>query len=121
MKSYRLSFATIYILKKNMVEIIADEGVVMDELQVDELHDFLLSNIDSPQLLLINKKYSYTYTFKAQTILASLKEIKAVAVTHSSSGALLSTQTLIGINQDLQSKVKIFQCREQALEWLNTL
>ncbi len=121
MKSYKLSFATIYILKNNLVEIIADEGVVMDEVEVDELHDFLLSNIDSPQLLLINKKYSYSYTFKAQTMLASLREIKAVAVTHSSAGALLSTESLIGINQSLQSKVKIFQNREQALEWLNTL
>jgi len=121
MKSCKLSFGTINILRKNLAEVIVDEGVVMDEILVDELHDFLQSNVDSPRLVLVSKKHSYSYTFKAQITILRLTEIKAIAVTHYSTGALMSTETLMSVNQDLRSKVKMFRSREEALSWLDTL
>lgn len=40
MKQYKLSFATINILRDNLAEVIVNEGVVMNEIMVDLYHDF---------------------------------------------------------------------------------
>jgi len=47
---------------------------------VEEYHAFLLAHLVSPFSLLINKINSYSYNFDAQINLATLKEIKAMAV-----------------------------------------
>ena len=61
MKVYKLSFGSVIILAPNLAEVIINEGVIIDELNVDEYHDFLLTNLDAPFSLLVNKKHSYTY------------------------------------------------------------
>lgn len=118
MKSYRLSFATILILEKNLAEVIIDEGIIMDEIMVDEYHDFLLSNLSAPFSLLINKKHCYSYTFEAQKMICNLKEIHLIAVVVTTNGALMSTQTLIKINEKNNWNVELFQERDMALEWI---
>ena len=118
MKSCKLSFGTILIIRNNLAEIIANEGIVMDEIKVAELHDFLLDNLEAPFSLLVNKKHSYSYTFQAQRKIAHLEEIKALAVIIGTSGALMSTETLININGNIYKNIKLFQDREEALIWL---
>lgn len=118
MGSYKLSFGTIIILQSNLAEVIVDEGVVMDEISVDEYHDFLLNNLEVPMYLLINKKNSYTYTFEAQKSIVHLDEIKSMAVITKTSGAVMSTETLINVNGNIYRNIKLFQERESALIWL---
>ncbi|WP_100610767.1 hypothetical protein [Confluentibacter lentus] len=118
MKSYRLSFATISILEKNLAEVIIDEGVIMDEIMVDAYHDFLLSNLSAPFSLLINKKNCYSYTFEAQKTICNLKEIHLIAVVVTTNGGLLSTQTLIKLNENSNWNIELFQERDLALEWI---
>ncbi|ALJ06332.1 hypothetical protein APS56_14825 [Pseudalgibacter alginicilyticus] len=121
MKSYKLSFGTIIIIKENLAEVIVNEGVVMDEIMVDEYHDFLLSALKKPFSLLINKKYSYTYTFYAQKTIGNLKEINAMAVMVGTNGGLMSTETLINLNHSNNWNIKLFIEREDALNWLENL
>lgn len=118
MKSYKLTFGSITLLENNLAEVIVNEGVEMNEHSVQEFHDFLLENLAAPFSLLINRKHSYSYTFNAQRIIGRLEEIKAVAVVIASSGALMSTETLINLNKDRDWNIYIFQKREKALEWL---
>lgn len=118
MKNYRLSFATIVIFKKNLAEVIVDDGIEINEIMVDEYHDFLLTNLDAPFSLLINKKNSYSYTFNALKVIAHLDEIQAMAVVSNTSGALMSTQTLINVNGNVFKNIKLFDEREEALYWL---
>ncbi|PKQ43643.1 hypothetical protein [Confluentibacter flavum] len=118
MKSYRLSFATISILEKNLAEVIIDEGIVMDEIMIDEYHDFLLSNLSAPFSLIINKKNCYSYTFEAQKTICNLKEIHLIAVVVTTNGALMSTQTLIKINENNNWNIELFKERDLALEWI---
>ena len=118
MRSYKLSFGTIDILKNNLAEVIVEEGIVMDEIMVDEFHDFLLTNLDAPFLILINKKHSYSYTFEAQKLFGKLNELKAIAVVIGTNGGLMSTETLIDINKNSGWNIKIFQKRDEALSWL---
>ena len=120
MKSYKLAFGTIIVINNNLAEVIVDEGVEMTEALVNEYHNFLLQNLVAPFLLLINRKYSYSYTFKAQRLIGKLKEIKAIAVVIGTSGALMSTETLINLNKDSDWNIYVFQKREKALEWLDS-
>ena len=119
MSSHKLSFGTINILKNNLAEVIVDEGIVMDEVMIDEYHDFLLNTLDVPFALLVNKKNSYTYTFTAQKNIVHLNEIKAIAVITKTSGAVMSTETLINVNGNINSNIKLFQERQSGLTWLN--
>ncbi|MFY0714811.1 hypothetical protein J1D01_14130 [Seonamhaeicola sp. NFXS20] len=119
MKSYELSFGIINIIKNNLAEVIVNEGVVMDELIIDEYHDFLLTNLEAPFSLLINKKHSYTYTFEAQKTITHLDQINKMAVLFTTSGAFMSTKTLISVNAGIDNKIKMFKNRGEALNWLN--
>jgi len=120
MKNYELSFGTIILISSSFAEVIVDEGIEMNEVMVDEYHDFLLNNLSPPFLLLVNKKNSYSYTFGAQMSIANLKEIKAMAVLIGTNGGLMSTETLININKENDWNIKLFQKRDQALAWLDT-
>lgn len=113
-----LSFGKIVILKKNLAEVIVDEGVTFDEELVVEYHDFLLENLTAPFSLLINKKNAYAYTYEAQKMITNLDEINVMAVVIGSSAGLMSTETLIKINESNASKIKLFKKRNQALLWL---
>lgn len=118
MKNYKLSFGNITIIEKNIAEVIVNEGVVMDEVMVDEYHDFLLNYLQAPFSLLINKKHSYSYNFAAQKIIVNLKEIKAMAVVVGTNGGLMSTETLINMNENSNWNINLFHKREEALSWL---
>ncbi len=121
MKSYNLSFGRIIILEDDLAEVIIDEGVIMDELMVDVYHDFLLSYLKAPFSLLINKKNSYSYTFEAQKVIANLKEIYAMAVIVGTDAAVMSTETLIKINETNNWNIKLFRTKPEAMEWLENL
>ncbi|MEW4924923.1 hypothetical protein [Algibacter sp. 2305UL17-15] len=118
MKEYKLSFGTIIILEEDLAEVIINEGVVMNEVMVDLYHDFLLSYLKAPFSLIINKKNSYSYTFEAQKTIANLKQIHLMAVVVGSAGALMSTETLIQMNEEQDWNIKLFNKRGEALEWV---
>ncbi len=119
MKDYRLSFATVTMLKDNIAEVIVDEGVIVSEFMVVEFHDFLRENVQAPFGLLINKKNAYSYTFEAQKSIVNMDEIKAMAVIYKTKGGLISTQMLINLNRPNNWNIKLFQDRHHALDWIS--
>ena len=121
MKICDLSFGKIVIIHKNLAEVIVNEGIVMDEVMVDEYHDFLLNSLEAPFSLIINKKNSYSYTFAAQKVIAHLKEIKAMAVVSNTTGGVMSTETLMNVNGNYKWNIKLFNKREEAESWLDSL
>ena len=119
MKTHQLSFAKIIIIKDNLAEVIVDDGVLIDLKKVGEYHKFLLTHLRAPFSLLVNKKHSYTYTFKAQTEIASLNQIKAMAVVVEGFNAKKSTDFLISMNNMSRVwNIQTFMLREEALVWL---
>src|SRR5690606_36850092 len=119
MKSYELPFATIIIHRTDLAEVIINEGVVLNELMVEAYHDFLLTYLQAPFALLINIKYSYSYTFEAQRAIANLKEISHMAIVVGTNGALKSTETLIELNEGKSWNVKLFHDKEVTLNGIN--
>lgn len=118
MKKYKTSFGTIKVIENNLAEIIVDEGIEMNLTQVNEYHHFLSKNLSAPFYLLVNKKHSYTYTFEAQKAIVNFDKIKKLAVFLSTQAALMSSETLLSLNTDLNWEISWFSKRENALAWL---
>lgn len=118
MDLYELSFAKIIMLRRDIAEVMINEGVEMDLDMVDQYHEFLLSHLKAPFSLLINKVNAYTYNFDAQIRLATLKEIRAMAVVAYNHVTQLSTETLASYPREVDWNLKVFSDREAALNWL---
>ncbi|NRD24827.1 hypothetical protein HNV10_16355 [Winogradskyella litoriviva] len=118
MKTYKLSFGEIIILKDNLAEVIINEGVLLDIEMVYEYHNFLLKHLTAPFSLLINKKYPYTYTFRAQKEIGNLEEINLMAVTVEGFNGKKSTEFLIALNKSNNWNIKTFSTRLEALSWI---
>lgn len=117
MRIYNLSFGPVSIINSNLVEVIVNHGVVFGEAEVDEFHNFLLSNLKGPFCLLVNKKHDYSYTFEAQKHVGNLKEIKAIAFLSLTLSGLMIYKTIRNING--RETVKMFNDRTEALKWLS--
>lgn len=119
MKSYKLSFGNISVIKKDLAEVVVDDGIEMDVPMVEEFHEFLTQNFKAPFRILVNRKNSYSYTFQAQKIIGNIEQVKAIAVIIGTNGGLMSTETLINLNKESNWNINLFQNRDKALEWLN--
>ncbi|GAA3579546.1 hypothetical protein [Snuella lapsa] len=120
MKSYKLSFGSIAMLSSNMAELIIDEGIEVDEVMVDEYHDFIRTYMDNPCFVLVNKEHSYSFKFEAQRMIHNIKQIKAIAVCVKTSGALMMVETIINLNKVNDWNIKVFQNRMEAMNWLSS-
>ena len=116
---YDLSFAKIILIQADIAEVVVNEGVEMNLAMVEEYHDFLLSHLQAPFSLLINKINSYSYDFEAQMKLATLAEINVMAVVSYSRMTEISTNVLANKTyRETEWNLRIYDNREMALEWL---
>ncbi len=118
MDVFELPFARINILREDIAEVMINEGVLMDLAMVEQYHDFLLTHLNAPFALLINKVNSYSYDFDAQEKLATLKEINAMAVVVYSQVSRIATETLVSFPRNVKWNLEIFTNRDEALAWL---
>jgi len=118
MDLYELPFAKIIILHDDIAEVMVNDGIKMDAEMVQQYHDFLLSHLQAPFSLLINKVNAYTYDFQAQEKLATLKEINAMAVVAYNRVTKITTENLASFPRDVKWNLKIFSNRDEALVWL---
>ena len=118
MDLHELPFAKIIILQDDLAEVLIDDGVVMDAEIVEQYHEFLLSHLQAPFALLINKVNAYSYDFAAQEKLATLEQINAMAVVAYNRITEISTESLASIPRDAKWNLEIFADRDAALRWL---
>lgn len=118
MDLHELSFARIILLHDGVAEVIINDGVEMNVEMVKQYHDFLLSNLQPPFSLLINKINAYTYDFQAQLQLATIKEINAMAVVSYSRATQITTEALASYPRSEAWNIQIFSDRCEALDWL---
>lgn len=118
MDLYKLPFAKIIILREDIAEVMINDGVEMDANMVEQYHAFLLSHLEAPFALLINKINAYSYDFPAQEILATLKEINAMAVVAYNRTTEITTEMLASYPRDVAWNLKIFSNRDEAMAWL---
>ena len=118
MELHELPFGKIIILKKDIAEVIMNEGVEMNAEMVDQFHDFLLDNLSRPFSVLVNKINNYAYSFEAQQILGTLEELKAIAVVTYDRMSEISTNAVANFPRDVDWNMKIFSNRDEALDWI---
>ena len=121
MTVHKLSFGEITLLKPDLAEVIIGSGVEMDLQMVNEYHEFLLTHLENPFNLLINKIHRYSYTFEAQQHLATLPEINLMAVVAYNSMTEKSTKSPISIPRAMPWNIQIFKERKTAFDWLESL
>ncbi|MCF7561313.1 hypothetical protein L3X39_11760 [Sabulilitoribacter multivorans] len=119
MKSYKLSFATVLILKNNLAEVIVDDGIEMNTTHAKEYLNFLSNNLEAPYSLIINRKHSYTYTFEAQKLIVNNPKVRNLAVVVASSSGLMASKSILNLNKDNGWNTKFFRTREDAVSWMN--
>jgi len=113
-----LPFAKIILLRDDIAEVIINESVEMDLEMVETYHSFLLSHLKAPFSLLINKINAYSYSYDAQKKLATLDEIKAMAVVSYRNATKTSTKALAAVPRRQAWNLEIHTNREDALNWL---
>ena len=118
MELHELPFGKIIILKKDIAEVIMNEGVEMNAEMVDQFHDFLLDNLSRPFSVLVNKINNYAYSFEAQQTLGTLEELKAIAVVTYDRMSEISTNAVANFPRDVDWNMKIFSNRDEALDWI---
>lgn len=118
MDIHKLSFAKINILREDIAEVIINENIEMNADMVEQYHDFLLTHLHPPFSLLINKINSYSYDFQAQKNIASLNEIKAMAVVAYNQSTVISTRSLEDVPRKTKWNMRIFNDRDESLSWL---
>lgn len=118
MDLHELSFAKIILLHDDVAEVMINDGVEMNEEMVKQYHDFLISHLQPPFSLLINKINSYTYDFQAQLQLATIKEINAMAVVSYNRVTKITTETLASYPRSETWNLQVFSDRSDALDWL---
>jgi hypothetical protein len=92
----------------------------MNAEMVDAYHDFLLTHLQAPFSLLINKINAYTYDFEAQERLATPAQINAMAVVTYNRISAMTTRSLAAIPRSRKWNLRIFSDRSAALEWLRS-
>jgi len=80
MQNYRLKFGSFIHHDNGIFETIIDEDVELSEQMVQEFFDLILSIEPKLELCLINRKNNYSYSFKANMMLASSNIANHVAV-----------------------------------------
>lgn len=118
MDLYELRFGKIILLSSNVAEVIINDGVEMNEAMVNEYHEFLIAHLQAPFSLLVNKINSYSYDFAAQMNLATIEQIRAMAVVAYNRITEYTTESLIATPRKAEWNIKIFSSRETALQWL---
>ena len=121
MSKLKLSFGEIIILKPNLAEVIIDSDVVIDLEMVDEFHELLLTNLEQPFNLLINKVHQYSYTFEAQHQIGTLEQINLMAVVAYNSVTESSTACLLLIPRAIPWNMQVFKDLKSALNWLASI
>jgi hypothetical protein len=115
---HELGFGKIIRLDEDIAEVIIDRGIEMDLAMVNEYHNFLITHLKAPFSLLINKVNPYTYTFAAQRKLATIPQIRTMAVVTHNPIAEKMTLSLVRIPRDRDWNIKLFRDRDLALQWL---
>ncbi len=115
---HRLSFCIVSKLSDCCAEFVVNEGVEVNLDMVIEYHDWLLENLRSPMYVVLNKIFPCSYSFEAQVQLASLQQVKAMAVVAYDKVSQSTTQIMRSVPREGDWLIELFDDRDAALSWL---
>ena len=114
MIQYKLSFGVLFHHDNGVLETLIDNGIELTEEMVNEFFNVIRSIEPKVELCLVNRKNAYSYTFKANMMLASSDLVKYVAVLKH--GRL--PWPLKGIFSPKLYRLGFFDDYDEAMSWL---
>lgn len=121
MLTYNFLSFKMSIINNNIVELVVFDDAEFDIEMVNQFHEVIENNMRSPALVLVNRIYSYSYTFEALRALSRSKSIKSVAVLSNKDVASSLVSYLARRFNVYKVPVKTFHERESALKWLRSV
>ena len=117
MEQVRLSFADLFYVSDDIVEVLADEGINITVEMYKELLDTIGRHDPVPTKLLANRKNSYSFSFQAMQFANNSNALEAVAVVeHSFASRLISR-----FAKPRHYQMKSFEKRDDAVVWLQSI
>lgn len=113
-----IGFGRIKQIRKDIAEVVINEGVELSERHVEKLHDSLVFHYEAPFSILVHKVNSYSYEFNALTKFGAIPEIERIAVVASSKAAVTAASMLMIAPRESELDLKIFNNKAEALQWL---
>ncbi len=118
MEVHQISFAKIAVMNPALAEITVDNGVDIDLVMVDEIHNALLSLLGESFSLLINKSNAYSTQLDALIKFGFLEAIDKIAIFAPNKMAKLSADFSASIPSSSLLNIEVFTDRDKALAWL---
>ena len=119
---YRLSFADLNLLTHDIIEVIIDDGVVLSLEMMEEYEQFLVEHFKHDFAILVNRVHCYSYSYEVQLSIASIEQVKAIAIVNYSEQSKLSSAQLIKVrsidNWNLKEFSGVEMGWQQAFNWL---
>jgi len=112
-----LSFASINILDDLIIEVIPHEGIEINAEMADEFQQ-LINNSTTPNLVLVNRRNTFSHSFEAISKIRNFKNIKARVILSTRRSSTIATESLLGDINELSCPTEICSDRDTAINWL---
>jgi len=114
MKKQQLHFCEIMLRDDGFLEIVADEGIEVNDDMIQEIENAFKTLVDSPTGLLVNRIHQYSLTHNAMRAISQLNIVKAIAIlVHSDLSLQVAQFQKIYLNN-----MAVFATEREAIKWL---
>jgi len=121
MVTYKFPAFQVSVLENNIAELVIFSDTEFDVGMANHFLEVIETKMISPALVLVNKTYSYSYTFEALIAFSRSKSLKSVAVL-SDRGTVSSLVSYLSKRFNFHKvPVKTFDEREPAIQWLKSI
>ena len=117
MSEYSLSFASINLVRDDIVEMVVNAGVEVNVSMTEEFHRFLLSHLTPPFSLLINMQNSYSYSPESLCMMDEIEGVCAVGVVADNPLKMVAAEVMVDFPVEQPWDVQIFAVKEDAIDW----
>lgn len=115
---HKLSFCSVTVINKRIVEITFDDGVEINLNMLNEFWDFIDANMTENISIILNKATSYSYEFDTSIALSESDRIKNIAVVCYNEMSATASEYMKKAFNKSGKNIEIFYTKEDALNWL---
>ena len=118
MNTHEISCGRISSIRENVAEVIFNENIELNAKHAEEVHNCLNSNFKAPVSVLNNMVNHHSYSFDAQTMLWAIPEIKQVGFVAHNMLSEISVKVFLLAPREKVLDARIFNSRDEAIQWL---
>ena len=117
MKLEDLEFGDLKEIEPQIVEVIINEGIVLDGDKIQRIEERLLEKYSNRYALLVNRKNHYSHTHESMMRVARLRNLAGIAILVYEDFA----KQVALIHELYQRNIEVFDDRGKAITWLRNV